>query len=600
MTHRWLVPSDPGPAEAWTPPRQEALDPLAARVLWARGLREEEPLRLFLDPRMTGLHEPDLLAGCSRAADRLLSAARAGERIVIYGDYDVDGVCAASILFHMLRALAPACDVRTYVPHRLDEGYGLHAEAITQLASEGARVIVSVDCGVTAFDAARAAHDAGIDLIITDHHSLARAPSEPEAQARDEPRAHARGSPVPDAFAVIHPRIAGERGAYPFPDLCGAGVAFKLAWRIATLAEGNAKLTETIRMVLLDALALAALGTVADVVPLVGENRIIARHGLRRIRHTGLIGLRALIEASGLEGESIDEERVGFILGPRLNACGRMGHARDAMEMLTTAPPDRAREIARMLARLNDERRRTERQILDEAIDQAEQVGMTRDDRRAIVLAGDTWHAGVVGIVCSRMIERFHRPTILLQRTEGECQGSGRSIDGFNLHEALASCAPMLRRFGGHDMAAGLALDADRLPEFVEAFTEHANERLRVEDLTPPLRVDCAATLEELTERAVSQLGGLGPFGRGNPPPSLLLCGVEVARPPQPMGARGAHLSVFVRRGSREMRLVGWGWGDRVGALRAGSRIDAVIEPKVNRWNGSVRVEGELRDARIV
>jgi single-stranded-DNA-specific exonuclease len=556
---------------------------LVARVLWSRGYRDEAAVEAFRDVRLTGLHDPSLLADCDRAAVRLLTAARGGERIVIYGDYDVDGVCASAILFHVLRAVAPRCEVRTYVPHRVDEGYGLHAEAIGQLCAEGARVIVSVDCGVTAFEAARAARAAGVDLIISDHHETAKDP----ARSAGPPK-------MPEAFAVVHPR--DPRGAYPFGELCGAAVAFKLAWRLATMAHGTARLSDTLRSLLLDMLALAALGTVADVVPLVGENRIIVRHGLRRIRSTSLVGLSALIEASNLAGENIDSEKVGFILGPRLNACGRMGHAKDAVEMLTSAGRERALEIARELSKLNETRRRTERAILEEACEAAERAGMTRDDRRAIVLASDEWHAGVVGIVCSRMVERYCRPTILMRRAEGVCHGSGRSIDGFNLHEGLSACAGMLTKFGGHEMAAGLALEASRLGEFAEAFIGHANERIGAEALTPSMRVDCEARLEEMTVEALEQLEGLSPFGRGNAPPRVVVRGVEVARPPEAMGARGDHLKVFVRDGSRELRVVGFGWGERRESLRAGARVDVVIEPKVNRWNGTARVEGELKD----
>ncbi len=585
MTHRWLVAEDSGPGEAWTP--QSGLEPLVARVLWTRGMRDDPAVHAFRDARMTGLHDPSRLNDCDRAAERILDAARNREPIVIYGDYDVDGVSATAILFHMLRHLAPASNVRTYVPHRLDEGYGLHADAIRQIASEGARVIVSVDCGVTAFEPARAARDAAVDLIITDHHTFAA--SEPGAQAR-EPF-------LPDAFAIVHPR--DPRGQYPFPDLCGAGVAFKLAWRLATLAEASARLSEPTRNVLLDALALAALGTVADVVPLVGENRIIARHGLRRIKSTALVGLKALIEASDLSGTNVDAEKVGFILGPRLNACGRMGHAREAVEMLTTAAPDRAIEIARSLSRLNDERRKTERAIFDEACRRAEEAGMTNDDRRAIVLAAETWHAGVVGIVCSRLVERYQRPTILMQRAEGVCHGSGRSIDGFDLHDALTQCAALLTKFGGHEMAAGVTLDESSLEDFAAAFTQVANQRIPVEELTPALRVDCQAALRELTTNAAAQFEDMGPFGRGNPKPSVVLRNIEIARPPETMGARGDHLRFFIRDEDRELRVVAFGWGERGKDLKAGMRIDAVVEPKINRWNGSARVEAELRDVRL-
>lgn len=585
LTHRWLAPSWDAAAQAGMPdpsaPSQvRGVEPLVARLLWSRGYRDAATAAAFRDASLLGLHDPSLLPDLDRAAERILSAARASEPVVIYGDYDVDGISASAILFHTLAAVAPDAMVSTYVPHRMDEGYGLHADALRSLASDGAKVIVSVDCGVTAFaPAAALAELGGADLIITDHHELAHDGS------------------LPSAFAVVHPRRTGS--AYPFGELCGAGVAFKLAWRIMTLAHGGPKLPPELREVLLDLLALASLGTVADIVPLVGENRAIARHGLRRLRSTRIGGLSALIEESGLAGENIDAERVGFTLGPRLNACGRMGHAKHAVEMLTTATPDKAREIARELARQNDARRRTEKQIFDEACRMAEDAGMTGNERRAIVLASEHWHAGVVGIVCSRLIGRYHRPTILMDIREGLCHGSGRSIDGFNLHAGLAACADLLEKFGGHDMAAGLAIRHDRLPAFTERFIAHAGERLDASHLTPALPIDCTADIAEMTPHAVEQILDLGPFGRGNPSPRLLLRDVRIARQPEPMGAGGDHLAMFVRQGEREMRLVGWHWGSRRASLHAGASIDAVVEPKLSTWNGRVRVEPTIADLRV-
>ncbi len=581
MTHRWLLPDSPGEAVGPGAPVIAGLTPLAARVLSARGLGAAGAGARFLDPKMADLHDPSLLPGVDAAAQRILDGARKGERIAIYGDYDVDGVCAASILFHMLRHICPGADLVTYVPHRIDEGYGLNADALRSLAADGARLIVSVDCGVTAVEPALAARDAGADLIITDHHNLPHDPTN-----------------LPQAHTIVHPRLPGS--GYPWGELCGAGVAFKLAWRLATLAHGSERVDQPTRRLLLDLLALAALGTIADVVPLLDENRVIARYGLGRLRSTELEGLNALIQAAELADENIDAEKVGFVLGPRLNACGRMGHARDAMEMLTTASFDRALTIAKELNRLNDQRRATERSIAAEAAELAEAAGMTHDDRRAIVLAKEGWSPGVIGIVCSRLVERFHRPTLLLQRDGDMCQGSGRSIDGFNLHGGLEACSDLLDRFGGHDMAAGLALRSDRLDEFVDRFTAIANEQVTVPQLTPSLRIDCDATLDELTPDAVQQLERLGPFGRSNPSPSIRLVGLQLAASPDPLGAHGKHLAIRVRSGDRFMRIVAWNWGDRRSSLHAGDTIDAVVEPKVSTWamrrGGQPSVEPVLRD----
>ncbi len=532
--------------------------------------------RAFCDPSLRDLEEPSRLHDLDRSATRLLAAARAGEPIVIYGDYDVDGVSAATILHRALREIAPDAPVSIYIPHRLDEGYGLSEQAIARLADEDARVIVSVDCGVTAIGPARIARARGVDLIITDHH---------------EPPTVDEG--LPDAFAIVHPRHPA--GDYPFAELCGAAVAFKLAWRLATMARGGERVSEAMRETLLDLLALAALGTVADVVPLVGENRIIARFGLARMKSTAIVGLNALISAAELDGERISAEHVGFALGPRLNACGRLGHAREAAELLMTDDAPRAEEIADQLTSSNDERRRVERAIFEEAAERAEAAGMTQDDRRAIVLADEQWHPGVVGIVCSRLAERFARPAILLQRANGICQGSGRSVDEVDLHAALAACADHLDRFGGHRMAAGLALPSASLEPFTDAFTERVNACLPVESLVPSLAYDCDADLAELTPAAVDRLEALAPHGRGNPPPTLRLRRVRLAQA-DPLGARGRHAQLRIEGDGAALRVVAWRWGERLNELPRGRAVDVLVRPKINEWRGRRRVEAELAD----
>jgi single-stranded-DNA-specific exonuclease len=353
---------------------------LVHRLLVARGIDSAEAQAAFLDPRLSQLHDPGLLPGIDRAVERLMAALKGGERIVIYGDYDVDGVTATAILYHTLRCAVPGAKIESYVPHRVDEGYGLNAEAMEKIATDGPAVVISVDCGVTAVEPAARAKALGLDLIITDHHALA-----------------ADGGELPDAYAIVHPGLPGS--AYPFADLCGAGVAYKVAWRLATTWCGSERVSKAFRDVLIECLPLAALGTIADVVPLVDENRVIARWGLTGLRRTSLTGLRALLEASELTGKNIDAYKVGFILGPRLNACGRMGHASEAVEMLTRADDERAMAIARQLNQLNKERQDTERLILNQAIRAAEQSGQLGDDSRVVVLAQDGWHPGVVGIV---------------------------------------------------------------------------------------------------------------------------------------------------------------------------------------------------------
>lgn len=557
--------------------------PLRERILAARGVHDPAELATFLAPKLTQLHDPSLIPDLDRAADRLLAELRApaGRPIVIYGDYDVDGVTGTAILFHTLRAIAPDADIRTYVPHRIEEGYGLNCEAIAELADSGAAVIVSVDCGITAVEPARLARSRGVDLIITDHHH-------PPASLDD----------LPEAFAVVHPRRPDS--TYPFPHLSGAGVAYKLAWRLATRAAGSERVSQEMRELLVDLLAFAALGSIADIVPLVGENRVIARHGLVRVKHSRFIGLRALVEASGLAGEDIDAMHVGFRLGPRLNAAGRMGHARDANELFTVADDRRAAEIAANLSRQNQDRRDVERRIFDTADEMAQRLGMTGPDRRAIVLAHEDWHPGVVGIVCSRLVEKHCRPVILMNRQDGMCHGSGRSIEGFDLHAALSRCAAHLNRFGGHTMAAGLHLAEPKLSVFTDAFLKVAGELIEPDRLCRWLTLDAEADLDELTVAAVTELSALEPCGAGNPDAQVLIRGAIVADRPMSMGAEAKHVAVQLRspRGTR-VRAVGWGLGEHRDALVAGVPIDVVVRPRISTWNGSVRVEPEIRDFRV-
>ncbi len=568
LTHRWIFRDHA--ARGGT---------LLERVLAARGMTRHDAS--FREPRLTDLHDPSLMPGLDAAAERVISALRARDPVVIWGDYDVDGVTAAAILYRLCRAIAPDAPVRTFIPHRIDEGYGLNAAGIQSLAVAGARVVVTVDCGVTARAEADLARRLGVDLIITDHHTPPASPGL-----------------FPEAFCIVHPSMPGS--AYPFRDLSGAGVAYKLAWRLATLASGSERVGESLRNLLIDLLPFAALGTIADVVPLLGENRIIARFGLQRIKATPFIGLRALIGAAGLAGEDISSEAVGFRLGPRLNAAGRMGHADDALELLLTDDPRRAAQLAAELTRLNDRRRAAEIAITEKAVALAEHAGMTRDDRRAIVLAHEGWSVGVVGIACSRLVDRFHRPTILLSHDGETCHGSCRSIDGFDIHAALEACAEHLETFGGHAMAAGLRVRADRLDLFADAFTQHANDRLRPSQLVPSLGVDCGAEIHELDRRSVGGLMTLAPFGRDNPPPAIALRRVRIAEAPRPIGADGRHLKITISENGAALRVVAWNWGARREELRAGAIIDAVVEPKLNCWRGVDTVEPTLKDLAIV
>lgn len=603
---RWHL-NDASPGDA--SPLLAGLHPLVERLLRARGVENAEDAERFLTPKLLHLHDPATLPGCVQAAQRLKQAVDNHQPIIIYGDYDVDGVTASAILYHTLKQAG--ANVQTYVPHRLEEGYGLNAEAIRRICdvrspmsdktdttshiehrTSNIPVIVSVDCGITANEPAAVAKDLGVDLIITDHH---------EFNLDD----------LPDAFALVHPGLPNPQtpgpGPYKNRDLCGAGVAYKLAWQFAleyTGCEQGGKLPDAYRKLLLDLLAFAALGTVADVMPLIGENRAITTFGLSRISHTSCEGLNALIDASNLRSEKIDSYHIGFVIGPRLNACGRMGHAKEAVELLTTATGERAKELAEHLHTVNDKRKATERDIVDQAKQMVIDAGYDQPDTRAVVLAHEDWHPGVVGIVASRLVEQFCRPTILLciDPSTQTAKGSARSVDQVNLHEAISACDQHLTTFGGHAMAAGLSLPTANIEAFREALVAQVNTVLAPEDLVKNIRVDSTLGLADCTVEVFKLIQSLAPFGRGNPKPRLMLEGLTLDRPAQQMGSAGKHLSMHLRQGSpgtgRTLRAVAWNMGDRAASLPAGSVIDVVFQPSINEWRGNITAELHIMDLR--
>ncbi|MGD0767740.1 MAG: single-stranded-DNA-specific exonuclease RecJ [Tepidisphaeraceae bacterium] len=556
------------------------VSPLIGQMLLNRGISGLEQAQAFLRPSLKTLAEPDLLPGLTAAAQRLARAVRDGQKIVIYGDYDVDGITATSILWHAITLLGGK--VETYIPHRIDEGYGLNSEALGQIIDNGAKLIVTVDCGITALEPAGVARQRGVDLIITDHH-------------------HWHGDPpvFPDCYAIVHPRLPGTAAAYPNPNLCGAGVAFKLAWGIGQAAMGASRVSDSFRGFLIEATALAALGTIADVVPLVGENRALAHFGLSGLRQSKLTGIRALIESAALTGKNLDTYDVGFLLAPRLNACGRLGHAALAVEMLTTAGETRAREIAVYLETQNRARQAIEKQIFDQALAQIESNGWADDGRRALVLAAEGWHAGVIGIVASRIVDRFCRPTVMVALGNGQGQGSARSIPGFHLARALESCAAHLVAYGGHEMAAGLKIEAAHLDDFRRAFCRVADSTLTDEMLVPQLRVECVADLSQVTEGLITDLQRLGPFGHGNRRPLLCIENATVAGPARRVGKTGDHLQLLVKQNRRTIRCIAFGAGDLIDRLPPDTAVRLAVEPSINEFNGRRNVELAVKDFQL-
>ena len=570
MPKQWVIK----PACAAAPKLAQALgiSPLAAQVLGQRGYDTPEAARAFLKPELSQLHEPRALPGITEAAERLVAAARAKEPIVIYGDYDVDGITGSAILWQALM-LADAT-VRVYVPHRIEEGYGLNLEAVEKLASEGTRVLVTVDCGISGAAEATRAAALGMDVIITDHHE-----ADPAA--------------LPQALALVDPKLPGS--PYPFRELSGAGIALKLAWAIGQKLSAKDRVSEPFREFLIAATGLAALGTIADVVPLVGENRVLASFGLRALaasRHPGIVALRA---AAGLHEKDLDAQHVGYVLGPRINAAGRLGHAQEAVELLTTAGPEAAATIARELDKQNRRRQEVEKEIFEQAL---AQVAATFSPERdaAIVLAGAGWHAGVIGIVASRLVEKFYRPTIMIGTADGAAQGSGRSIPGFHLYDALAACRKHLKSFGGHAMAAGLRLPESAVAPFREAFLAHAARTLGPDKLTPHLALDAEADPAAFDLAAVRVLDRLGPFGAGNSRPIFAARRVRTASNVRRIGRAGEHLGMTVMQAGRGRKAVAWNLGEMADAVSRAGSCGIAYTCHISTYTDPPEVELHVRD----
>jgi len=570
LTRRWALPAN----------NADTTGGLLERVLAARGYTDPDTRDAFLKGSLNDLPNPETLPGCTQAANTLLQATNNGTPITIYGDFDVDGITATAILWHTLHAINPNVDLQSYIPHRLQEGYGLNADALRQLAAAGRKLIVTVDCGVTALKEAALAKELGLELIITDHHTL-----------------HAT-DPLPEAAAIVHPGLPDAN--YAFTELAGAGVAWKLALLTAQQHVGAPKVTDTLRDTLMDCLALAALGTVADVMPLIDENRRIVSVGLRHIGSCAIPGVQALIRACTKPGERVDAETVGYRIGPRLNAAGRLDHAREAVELLTTATDDNAPSLAKALDKLNITRQQMVRTLTDEAIDAAKAAGMTAPDQRIIVLTGtsDTWHRGILGITCSRLAEQFNRPVIMLRQESdadgGGLGGSSRSVTGFNLYKALEHCSDLLGEWGGHPMAAGLSLQAENLDVFIEQISAWANDHIEEAALTPTITVDCLAQTGDLDDNSVGMLDQLAPFGRGNPRPRVLLKSA-VIRKSRLFGKQDAkhHVSLTLDVGTTRRQLldaVWWSAKQHIDELAVGVEVDVVGAVAIDSYTGGVRV----------
>jgi len=562
--YRWDIPN-PDPVRVEKLIEELGVDRLVAGVLARREWSAFEDARDFLDPSVEALLDPFGMKGMSEAAERIRRAVRDGERIRVYGDYDADGVTSTAMMIRLLSELGAGFD--TYIPHRSREGYGLNMAAIDLAAAAGVRLLITVDNGISAADQIDYAASLGIDVIVTDHH-------EPPERLPEK------------AIALVNPKQ--KDCPYPFKGLCGAGVVFKLA---------HAMLGRPV----LEYADLAAIGTIADLMPLTGENRIIARLGLAQLRREPTAGIRALVKVAGIGVADITSGRVGFSLAPRLNAGGRLEHADTAVKLLAAASEEEAEPYALELDRLNVERQ----ELVERTLAVADEMWLKLREadgekpRRAIVLAKEGWNAGIAGLVASKLVERYYRPAVILavDPETGMAKGSARSIDGFDLYGALTDCAELLEHYGGHQAAAGMTLQADNVALLADRLDLLAEQWLTAEDWQPKRRVDLCVSLEDVTLKAIDQLASLEPFGNGNPTPRVVLKDV-VIRECRTMGKENKHLRLTVEQGGRSLEVVAFGMGPHRERMASGLVVDLLGELAVNEWNGNRKAQMMFQDYR--
>ncbi|MEZ4415047.1 MAG: single-stranded-DNA-specific exonuclease RecJ [Gemmatimonadota bacterium] len=562
---RWVEPGSPDPEAVAALHRALGLPRALCALLVARGHADADAAKRFLRPLVDHFHDPALLPDGAVAAQRILSALAVGERILVHGDYDVDGISGAALLTTFLRALGG--DVVAFVPHRLRDGYDFRSAGVTQAREAGARLIVTVDCGVRAHAAVADAAALGIDVIVTDHHTPA-----PD---------------LPPAVAVVNPNR--EDSEYPNRGLSGAGVAYKLC---ALLARERGLPADA----LLPHLDLVALASIADLVPLTDENRALTRIGLRALERTERVGLGALLDATGLAGGTMEAGKVGFVLAPPINAAGRIDEARRALDLLLTDDTGEAAALAQQLVQLNRTRQEEDKRTLEQAL--ATLRRSAREGlRHGLVISGEGWHPGVIGIVASRIVERVHRPVVVVSLNGERGRGSARSVPGFHLYDAIDACGDLLDRYGGHRMAAGLDIQRDRLSAFEDAFDRIARANLDGDALRPALRPDVELDLADLDDTFYDLLRHVGPFGVGNPRPTFLARRVPLTRPPRVVG--NGHLSLEMGAGRARFAAIGFSLAARVSPEALGTGpVDAIFQVRRETWQGRTSLRLRLSDVR--
>lgn len=541
------------------------IGPAMAVILLNRGIKTPKAVNSYMKKSLEDIHNPFMLDGMEEAVCRILSAINEKEKIVIYGDYDVDGITATATVYKFLKS--QGADVTYYIPDRFSEGYGLNILAINKMARDGAKLMITVDCGITAVGEVEFAKTQGLDIIITDHHTC-----------REE---------LPKAVSVINPKRADS--SYPFSGLAGVGVAFKLVLALAI------KLGMNTRQVFMEYVDMVALGTIADVVPLIDENRVIADKGINSIEQTNNKGIRALMDLAGAGGKSIDANAVAFFASPRLNAAGRLENASLSVELMICEEDARAKEIAEHLDELNNRRKAIEQKIYEEALEKAEEMG---EDQLVYVISGENWNHGVIGIVASRISEMFYRPCILISVEDGKGKGSGRSVPEMNLFDALSDSEDLLTAFGGHSQAAGLSISEENIPEFTKKINEFAKKNIDVATLVPKLLIDCSLSGASVTMQAAKMIESLAPFGEGNELPVFSMQGLKVLAC-QSMGVDKKHLRLRLSDGTNIFNAVGFGMGEYAEKLTPGMNVAVAFNMNINIYQGSENLQLILKDIKF-
>ena len=568
----WIIsPADPRADQL---AKSLKVSPLLAQLLINRGVTDPQSGSAFLRPKLTDLISPELLPGVRDAAQRIKQAVTQKQKITIYGDYDVDGITGVAILWQILTLLGANVDY--YIPHRIDEGYGLNVDAVESIAKAGTQLLITVDCGITAHAAAELAKKLGLDLIISDHHQFT--------------------DTLPPAFAIVHPALDKS---YPNPDSSGSLVAFKLAWAVADIFKTGVKLSPEIRDFMLNSTSLAAMGTIADVMELRGENRTLTSFGLSLLSDPKLPGLRALIESADLTGKGLDSYHIGFRLAPTLNAAGRIGHARLAVELLTSTSLAHAAQVADYLKSQNAQRQRFERKIYNHACQLIAEQNLDKPERKTIVLADSSWHSGVIGIVASRIVDKFFRPAIMINSGSTPAQGSARSVPGFDILAAIAACSKHLVTFGGHKMAAGVTVLPENIQKFADDLENYAQHHLLDEHCVSKLHIDALASLSEFSYESVTEMQILGPFGQGNPEPLFATKGVRLCSPPRRVGTNADHLQLAVTDHTNSIRCIGFRMGPLEKKLLERDCFDIAYHAAIDLFNGNRSVQLVIEDIRF-